>query len=165
VEDARLFDVPDQAPPILISAFGEKAMELAVEIGDGLWQVGPAAEAMENYRAAGGEGPIWTQITFCWDRDVDEAIARAHRIWPNSAVPGQLSQDLRTVAHFEEAVEAVTPSTVAEKVPCGPDLGPVIEQARAAIDGGASHVYFHQIGDPAGEFLDVWAKELRPELP
>jgi coenzyme F420-dependent glucose-6-phosphate dehydrogenase len=48
VEDARLYDVPDQAPPILVSAFGQKAMELAVEIGDGLWQVGPTADAMED---------------------------------------------------------------------------------------------------------------------
>ena len=29
----------------------------------------------------------------------------AHRIWPNTGVPGQLSQDLPTPAHFEQAVE------------------------------------------------------------
>ena len=44
VEDARLFDVPDPLPPILMSAFGPNAVRLAAEIADGLWTVGGAAD-------------------------------------------------------------------------------------------------------------------------
>jgi G6PDH family F420-dependent oxidoreductase len=164
VEDARLFDVPDRPPPILVSAFGPKATQVAAEIGDGLWQVGAASETIERFHAAGGTGPIWTQLTLCWDPDRDAAVKRAHRQWPNTLVPGQLSQDLRTVSHFEQLAASATPDQIAEAVPCGPDLRPVLEQARAAIGGGADHIYFHQIGDPTAGFIDAWRDELRPQL-
>ena len=36
VEDARIFDVPEELPPIVVSAFGDEAVELASRIGDGL---------------------------------------------------------------------------------------------------------------------------------
>ena len=35
VENARLYTLPDEPPPVLVSGFGPKATELAAEIGDG----------------------------------------------------------------------------------------------------------------------------------
>src|SRR3954452_15120140 len=35
VENARIYDLPDQPPPILVSGFGPKAIKLAARIGDG----------------------------------------------------------------------------------------------------------------------------------
>ncbi|WP_051063120.1 TIGR03557 family F420-dependent LLM class oxidoreductase [Ilumatobacter nonamiensis] len=164
VEDARIFDVPDQMPPIVVSAFGERAAELAAEVGDGLWTTG-TGDLIDEFRANGGSGPVWSQLSLCWDRDRDTAVERAHRVWPNTTVPGQLSQDLRTVGHFEQAVEPVTREQIADQVLCGPDLGPLVESARTALDAGVSHLYFHQIGDPLDGFIDAWFDEVRPELP
>jgi G6PDH family F420-dependent oxidoreductase len=164
VEDARLFDVPEVAPPILVSAFGPKATKLAAEIGDGLWVTGVAADTIDRFHGAGGSGPVWTQLTFCWDPDTDKAIDRAHHIWPNTALPGQLNQDLRTVKHFEQVVELVTREQIADALPCGPDIEPLIDGARRAVAAGADHVYFHQIGDPADGFIDVWRDQIRPAL-
>ncbi len=164
VEDARLFDLPDQLPPIVFSAFGELATEAAAEHGDGLWVTGPDADVIERFHAAGGSGPVWTQLSLCWDPDEETAIERAHRVWPNSGLPGQLSQDLRTVAHFEQAVQLVTAEQISGSLPCGPEVGPIIESAARARKAGADHIYFHQIGDPADGFLDLWSSEIRPEL-
>src|SRR4051812_14133218 len=33
VEDARIYDLPDESPPILVSGFGEKSVRLAARIG------------------------------------------------------------------------------------------------------------------------------------
>ena len=35
VENARVYDLPDAPPPVLVSGFGPKAIELAAQIGDG----------------------------------------------------------------------------------------------------------------------------------
>src|SRR5919112_4126258 len=35
VENARLFDPPEQPPPVIVSGFGPQAIELAARIGDG----------------------------------------------------------------------------------------------------------------------------------
>lgn len=164
VEDARLFDVPESPPPILFSAFGTNAAAVAARDGDGLWITGVDDEVIGAYRQAGGDGPVWTQLSVCWDPDRDTAVERAHRLWPNTAVPGQLNVDLRTVQHFEQAVEAVSADDIAEAIPCGPDVDAIVDGARQAIEAGADHVYFHQIGDPTDGFIDLWKDELAPEL-
>lgn len=56
VENARLYTAPHGRLPILVSAFGPKAAELAGRIGDGFVLMGPDEEAMGRFRAAGGEG-------------------------------------------------------------------------------------------------------------
>ncbi len=164
VEDARLFDVPETVPPIVVSAFGPMATRLAAEIGDGLWITGTGDDTIGSWRDAGGSGPVWSQLSLCWDPDRRAAVERARRVWPNTAVPGQLSQDLRTVEHFEQATSTVTAEEIADAVPCGPDLEPVLASARKALDAGVDHLYLHQIGDPADGFIDVCRDELLPEL-
>lgn len=163
VEDARVFDVPEPVPPVVVSAFGPLAAKLAAEIGDGLWTTG-TGDTIAQWRDAGGTGPVWSQLSLSWDPDRDAAVERAHRVWPNVLVPGQLSQDLRTVFHFEQAVEPFDADQVADALPCGPDLGPVIASARQAIEAGVDHLYFHQIGDPTEGFIDAWRTEIAPEL-
>lgn len=164
VEDARLFDRPSQPPPLLVSAFADDSARLAATHGDGLWTSGANSDVIDAYRDAGGDGPIWAQLSICWDRSEEAARERAHRLWPNTALPGQLAQDLRTVQHFEQAVKNVSVDDVAADVLCGPDIRPVVEKAEKMIDLGVDHVYFHQIGDPLDGFIDVWREELRPAL-
>jgi coenzyme F420-dependent glucose-6-phosphate dehydrogenase len=164
VEDARIFDRPGTEVPLLVSAFGEQAAEMAARCGDGLWTTGSSPDIVEKFQSSGGRGPRWSQVTLCWGEDRDRAVETAHRIWPTSVVPGQLSQDLRTVAHFETAVSTVTPEMVAESTPCGPDPGPVVEKAKQAIEAGIDHVYFHQIGPDQAGFFDFWERELAPAL-
>ena len=164
VEDARIYDPPDQPVPIVVSAFGPTAAKLAARYGDGLWTSGSASEALDRWRAAGGDGPVYSQLTLCWAADRDKAVEQAHRIWRNSVVPGQLSQDLPTPKHFEQAASIVTPQMVADAVRCGPDADAVINEASELIDAGVDHLYFHQIGDDQAGFLEVWDREIAPAL-
>ncbi|HEX6148117.1 MAG TPA: TIGR03557 family F420-dependent LLM class oxidoreductase [Acidimicrobiia bacterium] len=164
VEDARIFDLPDQLPPIVVSAFGEKAVSLAARIGDGLWITGLDSDGIDQFRAEGGKGPIWSQLSLCWDPDRATAVDRAFRVWPNTALAGQLAQDLRTVGHMEQAVEMVSPEDIEKALPCGPDPEPIIESIEKAAAIGVDHIYLHQIGDPTAGFIDFWREEIRPEL-
>lgn len=164
VEDARIFDKPDPLPPIVVSAFGPHAAELAAKHGDGLWTTGIKGDVLEAYRAAGGDGQVWSQLTVCWDPDPEVAVDRAHRIWPNTGLPGQLAQDLRTVQHFEEATSMVRREDIESSLPCGPDPGPILDSISEAAESGVDHVYLHQVGDPRDGFMQFWADELRPEL-
>ncbi len=150
--------------PIIVSAFGPAAAKVAARCGDGLWTSGSAGEVLEKWKAAGGTGPVYSQLTFCWAADRDEAIDEAHRIWRNSVVPGQLSQDLPTPTHFEQAASIVTKEMVAESMVCGPDSDALIKQATDLIDAGVDHLYFHQIGADQTAFFEVWKQEIEPAL-
>ncbi|MFP3883553.1 MAG: TIGR03557 family F420-dependent LLM class oxidoreductase [Actinomycetota bacterium] len=162
VEDARIFDLPNEPIRVLISAFGEKSAELAARVGDGLWITGIKSDVIDAYRSAGGSGDVWTQLTLCWDESEDAALDRAHRLWPNTGLPGQLAQDLRTVEHMEQATSLVTKGQLTEAMPIGPDPEPILESIGEARDAGIEYIYLHQIGDPLDGFLEFWADEIEP---
>jgi G6PDH family F420-dependent oxidoreductase len=164
VENARLFDPPETAPPIIVSGFGPEAVELAGRIGDGFWGHSPEREILEQFEHSGGTGPRYAQVNVCWASDEQEARKTAHHIWPNAGVSGQLSQDLPTWTHFEQASEPVTEQDATKSVACGPDVQPYLESAQKFVDAGYDHVYFHQIGPDQAGFLRFWTQELRPAL-
>src|SRR5688500_16485857 len=56
IENARLYSLPEQPPPIYVSGFGSKAISLAARIGDGYINVAPDAGALRQYRDEGGRG-------------------------------------------------------------------------------------------------------------
>jgi G6PDH family F420-dependent oxidoreductase len=160
VENARLFDPPAQAIRVIVSGFGPDAVELAARIGDGYWGTSPERELVERFQQSGGTGPRYAQLNLCWAEDEAAARKTVYEIWPNTAVAGQLSQDLPTWTHFEAAVQPLTEEQVVESVPCGPDLAPVVESVRKYVDAGYDHVYFHQIGPDQDGFFRFWRDEL-----
>lgn len=165
VENARIFDLPAEPVPIVVSAFGPLAAGVAARCGDGIWMTGPGdPDTMEAWRGEGGSGSVWGQLTLCWAEDRDAAIETAHALWANSGVPGQLSQDLPTPYHFEQAASAVKPEDLAESLPCGPDPEPILESVEQAIGNGVDHVYFHQIGPDQEGFATFWQEQLAPAL-
>ena len=164
VEDAHLFDLPNNPLPLLVSAFGEQSARLAARSGDGLWTTGVPGDVIEAYHAAGGDGPIWSQLSLCWDVDRERALDRAHRVWPNTGLPGQLAQELRTVEHMEQAMALVTRDSISDSLPIGPDAEPILKSIAEAADAGIDHVYLHQIGYPLDGFIDFWTESLRPRL-
>jgi G6PDH family F420-dependent oxidoreductase len=164
VENARIYDAPEPAPPIIVSAFGPRAAELAARIGDGLWTSGTQGDVVQAWRDAGGSGPVYAQLTLCWAKDRADAVKTAHRIWPNAGVPGQLSQDLPTPAHFEQASSVVTEEQIAESMACGPDPEPVIGAVEEMLDAGIDHVHVHQIGPDQEGFCRFWSEQVAPGL-
>jgi G6PDH family F420-dependent oxidoreductase len=164
VENAQLYDAPETDVPIIVSGFNVNAVEMAAEIGDGLWSHGTDRSLLERYEAAGGTGPRYTQASVCWAADAASARRTVHRVWPNSALPGTLNQDLPTTSHFESAVKLVDEETAVGSTPCGPDVDAYVESVQQFLDAGFDHVYFHQIGPDQEGFLRFWERELQPAL-
>jgi len=164
VENARLYTVPDTPPAVLVSAFGPSAARLAGRIGDGFVSTSPAADALARFREFGGTGPASGTLKLCWATDRDRAVETAHRLWRTGGVPGELSQELRTPALFEQASELVTPEAIAEHMPCGPDPAPIVAEVRKYVDAGFERVYLNQIGSDQDAFFDFYERELRSAI-
>jgi G6PDH family F420-dependent oxidoreductase len=165
VENARIYSMPEEPPPLLVAVAGSRSVELAGELGDGIVGTSPVAQSVKQFRDEGGEGkPTYGQLHVCWAEDEREARRTAHRIWPNAAISGGYMLEMTTPARFEEAAENVREEDVAEAVVCGPDP----ERHRAAIqeyvDAGYDHVYIHQVGDDQDGFLDFYKREILPHF-
>lgn len=165
VEQARIYTLPEEPPPIYVAAGGDIATKLAGRVGDGLVGLVPDESVIGTFEEAGGAGkPKVGQVHVCVAPDEDQARATAVEWWPNAAVPGDLSWELAEPPLFEALAEEVSEDDVAESVICGPDAGPILEEVRAFADAGYTHVYLHQVGPDQDALLDLMREELLPEL-
>ena len=165
VRHARIYTLPERPPPILVSGFGPKSVDLAGRVGDGYVTTSPDADSIERFRAAGGEGKlVQAGAKVCYAGDEAEARKTVHRLWPNDGLPGELAQVLPTPEHFEQATELVTEAMLAETVPCGPDLERHIESIQEYADAGVDELYVQQIGGRHDEFFEAYAREVLPRF-
>jgi G6PDH family F420-dependent oxidoreductase len=164
VEDARIYSLPDTPPPVLISGFGPKATAMAARMGDGYVTTSADTELVKKYRDEGGKGPIIGALKVCWGPDRDECAKTAHRLWRTSGLTGQLSQELRTPAIFEQASRLVSVESMTEEMPCGPDVGQIVDAAKEYVDAGFDRLYISQVGPEQDEFFRFFSKELAPAL-
>jgi G6PDH family F420-dependent oxidoreductase len=164
VDRARLYSLPDEPPPVLVSAFGPKALQVAAQIGDGYINVAPQAEMLARYRELGGQGIAQGGLKVCWGADEAECVRTVRRLWPTEALGGELSQVLPMPAHYEAATELVTEEHLAGALPCGPDPEKHAAAIQEYLDAGYDEVYVGQIGDDQEGFLDFYAKEILPRF-
>ncbi|MFO7678572.1 MAG: TIGR03557 family F420-dependent LLM class oxidoreductase [Chloroflexota bacterium] len=163
VEDARIFTLPNELPPIMVAASGPTTLEAAGNFGDGLIGLAPDKEDVERFEKGGGAGkPKYGQIAVCWAESEAEGENIAARVWPTSGLKGEMSQELRTVAHFEQAAKMLDKEDIVENMVCGPDPQKHAEQIQKMIDAGYDHVYIHQIGPDQEGFFRFYEKEVLP---
>lgn len=165
VEDARLYTLPDQPPPIMLAAAGNRAAQLAGRKADGLIAVLPKAELVETFNVAGGEAkPRYGQLHVCWG--VTEAAARrtAFHWWPNAAMPGGLASELRLPDDFAEVARMLGEDDVAQSVVCGPDPERHAAAIGEFVTAGFDHVYVHQVGPELDGFFDFYQRDVLPLL-
>ncbi|UGY94389.1 TIGR03557 family F420-dependent LLM class oxidoreductase [Streptomyces gobiensis] len=170
VENARLYDVPDEPVPIDVAGAGPAATELAARIGDGFITMSPDREAVDRFRHSGGgrqqgQASAHGGMKVCYDTDRDAAVRAVHQRWPNMFLPGELGQLLPTPRHFEQAAQLVTEQQVADSpIPCGDDEEEHIRSARAYVDAGFDVVLINQIGPDMRGFFDFYRTKVLPRL-
>jgi G6PDH family F420-dependent oxidoreductase len=165
VQQARIYTLPDEPPPIYVAASGNASAEFAGETGDGLIATAPKRELVQRFEGAGGSGKAKLgQTSVCWAASEDEARRIAHKHWPNAAIPGELSAELPLPRHFEQAAKLVTEEAIAQEVVCGPDPERHIEKLREYEQAGFDHVYVHTIGPDQEGSIRFYEREVLPQL-
>ncbi|MEY2401177.1 MAG: hypothetical protein QOJ08_1288 [Ilumatobacteraceae bacterium] len=164
VEDARIYSLPDSPPKVVMSGFGPKSTALAARVADGYVTTSPTKDLVKKYRDEGGKGKINGALKFCWGSDRDDCAKIAHRFWRTSGLSGQLAQELRTPAVFEQAAELVSVESMAEHMPCGPDIDRIVTAAKEYVDAGFDRLFLSQVGPQQEEFFEVFTKDLVPAL-
>lgn len=165
VENAQLYTLPEQLPPILIAASGTRSAHLAGRIGDGLITVGVHAKLVDRFVAAGGASkPRYTELTVCWAPEEAEARRLACARWPIAGMQGAMLSDLRLPSHFTRAASTLAEEAIAQAVVCGPDPARHVAAITRAAEAGYTHVWVHQIGPDQAGFFAFYANEVLPKL-
>src|SRR5688500_609120 len=135
VENARLYTLPDELPPIMIATAGERATEIAAKLGDGMYGLVPDSSVIEAFDEAGGEGkPKIGQVHVCWAESEAEAKKTALEYWPNAVAGGNLPWELPLPSHFRDATEWADEDAIAEEIVCTSEVEPLVDAIREFTD-------------------------------
>lgn len=151
--DARVFDLPERLPPIIVAAGGGRAARLAAELGDGLFATEPRPDLVETFTGAGGSGPRYAEIPVAWAED-EHTAARAALETTRWALTGwKVMSELPNPANFEAASATVREEDILGGFACGPDPKGYLESAQSYVDAGFDHLVLMNAGpDPDGFF-------------
>jgi G6PDH family F420-dependent oxidoreductase len=165
VENARIYTLPDAPPPVYVSGFGPKAVDLAARIGDGYVSTMPDGDLVRRFReGGGGDKPAQAGFKACFADTEDEAVRIAYERWPNAGLPGELSQVLPSPKHFEQASELVRPETMREAFVCGNDPDKHLEMIGKYADAGFDEIYVANTGPHLAGFFRLYATQILPKL-
>jgi coenzyme F420-dependent glucose-6-phosphate dehydrogenase len=164
VENARLYTLPPEPTPIYVSAFGTASVKVAAQCGDGLVSTKPDPNLLAEFAHLGGAGPRLAQVKVAWANSAGRAEDLAYSRWPTSGLEGELSQELPTPAHFEQAVAPLHREDIVTKFPCGPDPQNHLDVIRKYWEAGYDELYVTQVGEEQEGFLRFYEREILPQV-
>lgn len=166
VESAKLWDLPDEVPPIGLAVSGEQSCALAGRLADLLIATEPKTELLEAFSRHGGAGkPRIGQQPICWDPDRKAAVARAHDQFRWFGGGWKVNSELPGPAAFAGATRFVREEDVAESIPCGDDPDDFVAALAPFVEAGFSELAVVQVGGDTQPSFLRWAEEtLLPAL-
>ncbi|MCD1570589.1 TIGR03557 family F420-dependent LLM class oxidoreductase [Agromyces mediolanus] len=160
LEDARLFDLPEEPPQIAVAASGPASVALAAELGDGLFAVAPDGGLTAEYRRLGGSGPRYGEVSLAWAESEAAAVEAAWSTARWSLGGWKVMSELPNPVNFEAASAQVRREDMAAKLSCGPELTAHTEAVRHYVEAGFDRIALMNVGPDPDGFLDAFAGEL-----
>jgi G6PDH family F420-dependent oxidoreductase len=165
VEHARIYTLPEAPPPIYVSGFGPKSVDLAARVGDGYINTRPDADLVRRFRDnGGGDKPCQAGFKAAYADSEDEGARIAYERWPNTGVPGELSQVLPSPRHFEQVAQLVRPEMLKASIVCGNSADAHLEMIDKYAAAGFDEIYVANIGPHCAGFFDLYQHEVLPRL-
>ena len=164
VENARLYTLPEELPPIYVAGSGER---MATTAGRDRRRVHRDRARPRDRRAYDRRRrerpPDRTGHSFLGPDGGRRAAGRA-RLVADCRHPRRGDPGAAQAGPLRGPGRGVTEDQVAEVIPCGPDPGPILEQDPCLPRAGYDHVYLHQVGPDQRGFLEFAARELLTEF-
>ncbi|MFF5174599.1 TIGR03557 family F420-dependent LLM class oxidoreductase [Micromonospora sp. NPDC000089] len=164
LEDARVFDLPDTLPVIAVAASGKASATMAAELGDGLFATEPKSSIVENYQAAGGNGPRYAEVPMAWATDEEQAVQAALETSRWAITGWKVMSELPNPANFDAATSWVEPHHIRKQFACGPDPQVHVQAVRSYLDAGFDHIVLQNAGPDPDGFIDFFAADLAGRL-
>ncbi len=154
VEQARVYDVPDHPPELIVAAAAEQAAKLAAKWGDGMISTSPDREVVDAYKQAGGSEPIYGKVTGCFAASKEDALRIALERQPNTAIGGTIAQDLPLPRDFETVAELVRADDLEGAMSLGNDPAVWREGIEQFEEVGFTHLCLHDVSEDQAGFIE-----------
>jgi len=164
LEDARIFDLPDQPPPLIVAAGGPAAARIAAQLGDGLFATEPDVKLVTCYQQAGGDGPRYAEVPLAWAEDEEQAVQAAWEMNRWAVTGWKVMSELPNPVNFDAASKTVRPEDIRQQFAVGPDVERHVQAVRAYVDAGFDHIVLLNAGPDPDGFFDFFQRKLSGRL-
>jgi len=174
LESTRLWTMPDTPPPVLVATAGPINAKKTGRFADGIITVGAPLEKIgglfdrfaEGAREAGKDldtMPKVLQLHLSWAQTDEQALGNAMTEWPNGGMKFPKA-DIRSPFDFEQMAKLVRPEDFEGRMVISADPDVHREHIQRFVDLGFDRVYLHNVGRNQAEWIDVFAKDVLPQL-
>ena len=174
LESAKLYTLPEQKVPIYVATAGPLNAKRTGKFADGMITVGAADAKLKDLwenndigaREAGKDPtgmPKILQLHLSWAKTDEEATDLAMLEWPNGGLAFP-KQDIRNPEDFAAMAKLVRPENFVNRMLISSDLGKHIANIQHYVDLGFDEIHLHHVGRNQAEFIDVFGREVLPEL-
>jgi probable non-F420 flavinoid oxidoreductase len=168
VDRAKVWTRPEIMPKLIGPAITPQTASWVAEWADGFATIEQPPEVLrtliDNYRDAGGRGPLILQIHLSYAKTQDEAMAIAYDQWRTNTFAPPVCWDLETVEAFDVASQPVKPEDVAKSVFVSSDPAVHAQHLADLLELGFDEIYLHHVGQTQTEFIDVFGEHVLPQL-
>lgn len=174
MESARLWTMPDIAPPLLVATGGPVTARRAGKVADGIVTVGTsfdrAAALVERFeqgvRESGRDPSAMLRVlhlNLSWAPTDDEAISNAVEQWPLGAMAFARG-DIRSPHVFEQIARQVGADGFDDRMLISAD--PQAHRARIQqfADIGFDRIYLHNVGLNQAEWIETFGEHVLPAI-
>jgi G6PDH family F420-dependent oxidoreductase len=171
LEDARIYDLPDVLPPVIIAAAGPRAARIAAKFGDGLFNTAPDASVLQEFTDHGGSGNTIGEMPTAF-ADTEESGLKAATASFRWAMFGTFTDsEIPRASDFAQASTFVRPSDLATIMAAGPDPSKYLALAQKYADAGFTSLSLVNVGPDMDSFFPFAAdnlikqiREIKPNL-
>ncbi|WP_337061034.1 TIGR03557 family F420-dependent LLM class oxidoreductase [Kineococcus sp. G2] len=164
LEDARVFDLPEELPVIAVASSGKASARIAAELGDGLFATEPKGEIVGTWKELGGSGPAYAEVPMAWAPDEDSAIDAVLEKSRWAVTGWKVMSELPNPVNFDAATQTVGAEHVRAQFAVGPDPAAYLSGAQQYVDAGFDHLVTQNAGPDPDGFLEFFANELAEPL-
>ncbi len=175
LERAKLYTRPEVPVPVYVATAGPVNAKKTGKFADGIITVGAADDKMgmiwgkfeEGAREAGkdpSKAPKMLQIHVSWAPTDEEAIENALVEWPNGGMAFFPKQDIKNPEDFAGIAKLVRAEDFKNRVLMTSDLEAHTKHIQHYVDMGYDEVHLHNVGRNQTEFIEVFGKEVLPNL-
>ncbi len=163
VENARLYTLPPEIPPLLCAAITDETTAWAASWADGLLTTAGEPETIARkialFRNKGGAGkPIYLQFAFSYARSREEAAQEAYHQWRSNILPIEKLSDYTRVEQFDEAAQHVTLQDVMRVIPVYTDIETLMEAIQPFKTMGIDRLVLHNVSRRQEIFMEDYGQ-------
>ena len=167
---ARVWDVPEVAPALVVPALTPATARRFAPLADGLITVNqPLADLrrlLDAYREGGGTGRAVLQVHLSWADSEEQARAVARDQWRTNVFDPVTMAELSSPQDYERKAvqEDVGDEQIAGAVNVSADLGRHAQWLHEYAELGFDELQLHHVGQEQAPFIDAFGQGVLPQL-